>query len=296
VKHSLPLSFLGTALLSPLFVGCLVPQNRYDEAVVRLHGEETAHKKDADDLARTKAELARLNQTLGTREESLTAREGELSQAKLDSDRVSTERDDAVILVEQLRGELARVGDHLREFSDQKRELEGALTEADARAKRLDLAEKSVEAKVLLVRDMALAMGDASTKGVVLVTVVDGKPAVRLDAREVFSENGSEVLPGTSAIFGRLAAVIAPRQGARVEIGDRATDSVSPEDRIVRLQRVADLLSEKGLGLDRIGLAVAPPYATTVSSAPPAKGPATPASWREGLGSIEIVIDVGAPG
>jgi flagellar motor protein MotB len=290
--------------LCPLFVGCVVPQNRYDDAVTRLKGEQAAHQADAADLGRSKAELARLNQTLGGREQSLAAREGELSQAKLDSYRVSTERDDAVVLVEQLRGELARVGSNLLEFSEQKRELQAALTEADTRAKRLDQAEKSVEAKVLLVRDVSLALGDAVTKGTVSVTVVDGKPAVRLDAREVFSEKSSELLPGSASVFERLGAMLAERKGTRVELGDRSTDSGSPEDRIIRLQRVAGVLSEKGLGLDRIGFAVAPPGAAAPSTEPtlappPAAAPVAkakaPGSWREGPGSIEIVIDVDAP-
>src|SRR4051812_36441509 len=90
---------LGALALCPLVTGCLVPQNRYDEAVTKLEGERAAHQKDTADLTHTKTELARLNQALGSREQSLAAREGELSQAKLDSDRISTERDDAVVLV-----------------------------------------------------------------------------------------------------------------------------------------------------------------------------------------------------
>lgn len=293
---------LGALALCPLFTGCLVPQNRYDEAVTRLEGEQAAHKADAADLARTKAELARLNQTLGTREQSLAAREGELSQAKLDSDRISTERDDAVVLVEQLRGELARVGGNLLEFSEQKRDLEAALAEADMRAKRLDQAEKLVEAKVLLVRDVSLALGDTVTKGAVSVTVVDGRPAVRLDAREVFADKTSELTPGSISVFERLGAVLSTRKGARVELGDRSADAVSPEDRIVRLQRIAGVLSEKGLGVDRVGFAVAPPAAGAPSTepgllpAPSAKATAkAPAGWREGPGSVEIVMDVDLP-
>ncbi|HEX7669541.1 MAG TPA: hypothetical protein VF395_08160 [Polyangiaceae bacterium] len=297
-----PVFALGALALCPLFTGCLVPQNRYDEAVTRLEGEQAAHKQDAADLARTKAELTRLNQTLGSREQSLAAREGELSQAKLDSDRISTERDDAVVLVEQLRGELARVGNNLLEFSEQKRDLEAALAEADMRAKRLDQAEKLVEAKVLLVRDVSVALGDAVTKGTVSVTVVDGKPAVRLDAHDVFSDKASELSAGSVSVFERLAAALSARKGARVELGDRSVDSVSPEDRIVRLQRIAGVLSEKGLGVDRIGFAVAPPASGAPSAepgllpAPSAKATAkAPTGWREGPGSVEIVMDVDAP-
>ena len=306
MKHSAALALLGTALVSPLLVGCFVPQNRYDEAVTRLREERAAHKADTDDLGRAKAELGRLNETLGSREQSLTAREGELSQVKLDSDRVSTERDDAVVLVEQLRGELARVGNNLREFSEQKQELEAALAEADLRAKRLDQAEKSVEAKVLLVRDVSFALGDAVSKGIASVTVVDGKPAVRLDAAEVFSGKGGGLSSASVAVFEHLGTTIAERKGARLELGDRSTDSVSPEDRIVRLQRVADVLSRQKVGLDRIGFAVAPSGAEKSGdgTAPPVAPSAAPTSenrpesapsFREGPGSVEVIIDVDAP-
>ena len=311
---------LGTAFVCSLVTGCFVPQNRYDEVVTRLHGEEAARKADDVELARVRADLARLDQTLGSRESSLTTRERELSQAKLDSDRVSTERDDAVVLVEQLRSELARVGDNLREYSEQKRELEAALGEADLRAKRLDQAEKSVEQKVLLVRDVSLALVDAVKAGTVSVTVVDGKPAVRLDSHDVFAEKGAEVRPGSVPVLARLASTLATRTSARVELGDRSTDSVSPEDRIVRLQRVADVFAENGVGLERIAFAVAAPGAPSPSTETPAaaghadgepSGGATPASrraaavvavgatsalWRDGAGSVEIVIEVGAPG
>jgi hypothetical protein len=304
-----PRSFLVVlcASVAPLATGCVVPQNRYDDAVSRLDAERTAHQADRAELERDKAELATLNAALGTREKSLAVREGELAEAKLAGDRVSTERDDAVQLVEQLRGELGRVGDDLREFSDQKKTLEAALSEAEDRQKKLEHGEKLLEKKVLLVRDLTLALGESIEAGKASVTVIDGKPAVRLDASDVFGSE-KELASSARGRLVRLASVFEKRTDARLELGDRSSDAVTPEDRIVRLQKIADVLTERGIGFERIGFAVSPPVETSTAETEPAQAkaktetaegakaaPSPSTSFRDGPGSVEVVIDVDTP-
>ncbi|HVU02020.1 MAG TPA: hypothetical protein VHE30_09720 [Polyangiaceae bacterium] len=293
-------SFVSTAaLVLPLVLatGCLVPQNRYDEAVRRQDAAEKARAADEAELQTTRAELAKVNGALGTREKTLADREGELAQKQLDADRMATERDDAVLLVDQLRGELGRASDHLREFSEEKKGLAAALEEADQRAKRLEAAEKAMAEKALVVRDLTLAFGPNIDAGSALVTVIDGKPAVRLDARAVFGAEGSAVSEGMRQTLARLAAVFSSHPASKLELGDRSADEVPPEDRIVRLQKLADVLVDRGVGFERIGFAVAPPVADG-SETPPAKpapakhdAPSTP-SFRDGPGSVELVVDV----
>jgi hypothetical protein len=272
-----------------------------------LHAEAAGRSAAETELALARDEIHRIGQALRSHEHDLDLREGELAQSKLDADRVSTERDDAARLVDQLRGELARVGDNLREFSDQKRELESALNEADARAKRLDLAERQAGLQVLVMRDVSLSLGGDVTAGRAAVTAIGGKPAVRLAAKDAFGADLEITKAGTSTLE-RLAEVVRSHEHARVELSDLSADGASPEDRILRLQRVADVLVGKGLGFERIGFAVVP-MASSAPSDPPGPaakdGPTSPLSaepgggaaqaltWREGPGSLELVIDVG---
>lgn len=116
--------------------GC-VPQNRYDAVLAQRDAAETERGRLTSELARLNANLSKAEEAIRNRDETIAIGQTQLAQAKLVQDKTTTERDDAVSLVDQLRGELARVGAHLQEFSEQKRDLELALAEADARAKRL---------------------------------------------------------------------------------------------------------------------------------------------------------------
>lgn len=281
-------------LLSPLLTACVVPQNRYDAVEAKLHNEEGLRRKSEAELARVSAELVRLSQTLDGKERSLVEREGDLAKAQLDAERISREKTDAIELVEQLRGELGRVGEHLREYSGRKQELEAALEKAEKRAKELEAAERDIAAKVLVMRDVSLALAEPAAAGKVVITTVDGKPTVRFDAGEVFSGKGAELKPDMVAALERVATAVAPRGDIHVELSDLSMGTATPEDRIARLEHVADVFSGKGVGFERLGFAVTPADAPANSAQPtaePAKKPV--AGWRDGPGSLQIVVGDG---
>jgi hypothetical protein len=121
---------LATLAAGSSLSGCMVPQNRYDRAVDRADAEQAERARAEAALAAARADVERLNALLNERSRHVDARDQLLSRSKLDEARLETERDDAAALVEQLRGELARAGDHLREYSEQKQALEAALAEA----------------------------------------------------------------------------------------------------------------------------------------------------------------------
>jgi DNA repair exonuclease SbcCD ATPase subunit len=296
-KRRFRLALLCVPLVSPLVVGCVVPQNRYDEVTAKLRDEEALRRKSEAELARVSADLVRLSQALDGKEQSLVAREGDLAKAQLDAERISREKTDAVELVEQLRGELGRVGEHLREYSGRKQELEAALERAEARAKELETAERGIATKVLVMRDVTLALAEPAAAGKVVITTVDGKPTVRFDAGEVFSGKAAELKPDMTAALERIALAVAPRGDMHVELSDLSADATTSEERIARLERVADLFSGKGIGFERLGFAVTPrPESTTAPTSPapaaPAKKPI--AGWRDGPGSLQIVVGLPA--
>lgn len=114
----------------PVLTGCLVPKNRYDRAVQAGNVEQARRTHALAQLATARAEVERLTALLRERGRHVDDRERDLSRSKLDEARLETERNDAATLVEQLRGELARAGDHLREYAEQKEALEAALAQA----------------------------------------------------------------------------------------------------------------------------------------------------------------------
>lgn len=306
------------AVCFPLLVtGCLVPKGRYDEAMAKARAEHENYLRAEGELARVRADIARIDEILKKKEESLAAREGELAQSKLEVDKTATEREEASLLVEQLRGELGRVGDHLRVFSSQKKELEVALTDAEARSKRLERQEATVRDKVLVMRDLSYGLAEYVVDDKAVITAVGAKPAVRLEAKALFGKKG-EVLPETKTMLQRIARAAAPRAGVRVQIVDRSEGEARAEDRTARLSNLTAALSAQGISRDRIDMGdfTPPPESGTVYPSPAAPGtPAPPAAaapkpeapkaaapakakaprWQDGPGSIELTFDVPAP-
>jgi hypothetical protein len=98
-----------------------------------------------------------------------------------------------------------------------------------------------------------------------------------------------------TAALERIALAVAPRGDMHVELSDLSADATSPEDRIARLEHVADLFSGKGIGFERLGFAVTPRPEPTTTAPPASPDPAKKPNpgWRDGPGSLQIVV--GAP-
>jgi hypothetical protein len=302
-----------------IVAGCVVPQQKYDAAVTRLDREQSQRLAAENGLARAQLDLARLDQLLDTKEKNLSADEGELAAARVDSQRISTERDDAVGLVEQLRAELGRIGDNLRALADQKKELEAALDRAEARVHKLEAADERVIQASLVMRDLSLALAEAVAARKAYLTVLEGKPAVRLDAKNAFGPKGTDLSPDGAALLAVVGRVLALHRAAHVELSDLSVDGAEDQDRVVRLQHVADALVEKGLPASTIAVAVPPRAPSAVPAVDPPDpdkppGPADPrqapppekafappprattpaVAFQEGPGSIEITVDPSA--
>lgn len=259
----------------PLLLSGCVMQHRYDTAIRERDGEHARREQAEADLARLNESLAAANAALRAREQALAADQSALAQTKLMVDRTATERDDATGLVEQLRGDLARVGANLKEYSAQKDELEKALSDAEARAHRLDELKRSVQERVLLMRDLSRAAAESGSRNVT-IAVVDGYPALRIQPDALFS--GKELAKTEAGVLRRLAEILAPKKDLRVQLEDLSGPGITPEDRIARLQKVTNVLSDGGVGFDRLGFSV------------PGEGEAPPSMYRDGTGTIEIAI------
>lgn len=130
--------------LSFALSGC-VPATKYEEASSAAEVEREGHRRavarlnaQEEELMRVKADNAELANRKAALEDQLKKEESELAKTSLDMEGVEKERQQQAELVTQLRGELARVGDHLKAFENDKEGLKGKLEAAESKIKLLE--------------------------------------------------------------------------------------------------------------------------------------------------------------
>src|SRR5258706_6972120 len=163
--------WLANAGLVSLFVllgavsGC-VPATRFEEAQSAAQVEMDGRRLAEQEIVALKAEKQALQGRLAEQGRALGDREQALAQAQLDTQTVGKQRLDAEGLVEQLRGELARVGDNIRGFVDDKQKLEASLAAASAERDQQREAEAARgRAMSRIARDAALVLADPLSSG-----------------------------------------------------------------------------------------------------------------------------------
>lgn len=248
------------ALVGFSVVGCVVPAARYEEARSAIRVEQEAHRRTQERLTEVSRDMERLHASLSLRERKLEQLETELAEQRLSADVAGTERKFATEMVEQLRGELGRTGEHLREFAGERAKLSLALDAAEARARRLSACEASQADNAAIVRDLAVALHEPIAQGEVEVSVLEGRPVVRINSSELVGETAGEI---GQKVITAIAAITARHAESRVAI--RETGNVPAAEAAKRLRSVSDALTKSGLGAARLELS---PAATPTAATP----------------------------
>ncbi|HYQ25871.1 MAG TPA: hypothetical protein VER04_01590, partial [Polyangiaceae bacterium] len=170
----LVLHVASIAAVAGLFSAC-VPAARYEEAKSASEVELAARQRAEAQLLVTRTQLDAASAELDRREQKLVETEQSVSESKLENSVAVKERDEATGLVDQLRGELARVGDNLRSYAAQKADLEKSLQAAQARKVELERNEAQTVAIARLTRDLTAALGQRVTSGDLTIDVRDGR-------------------------------------------------------------------------------------------------------------------------
>ncbi|MFO7179521.1 MAG: hypothetical protein DIU78_012555, partial [Pseudomonadota bacterium] len=102
------------------------------QSVTEVEAEQ--RRRAAIALAAERERVAKLEASLAEREAALQEQQRLLDEQRLATSITEKERDESAILVDQLRNELSRAGDHLRAYSEQKEELERELAGTDPTA------------------------------------------------------------------------------------------------------------------------------------------------------------------
>jgi hypothetical protein len=254
------------AALAGLFAAC-VPATRYEEAKSASEVEAAGRKRAEAELVRTRAELDAVGAELNQRAQKLAESEQSVSESKLENTVAVKERDEATGLVDQLRGELARVGDNLRAYAQQKAELEKALEAAQARKLELERSEAHTVAIARLTRDLTSLLGDRVTSGDVLLDVRAGH-VVLSAAPELWFNDDRTLRAGMDGVLGAVSRVLALHTDSALELN---LPSVDADPRGPALLRA---LGSRGVDASRIKL-------SSAAIAPRPEGPAKAAAVVE---------------
>jgi hypothetical protein len=228
--------------------GCVVSASRYNEAVAlteqtkaELRLVETRH------AEQQRAEAQRCEQRIAELEQHIAESRYEASVAKQELEHEQG-------MVTQLRGELERVANHLREYSERNRHLSDTVTELEQRGLDLARAQAEAEEQNVLLRDLGAALKDDVQGGVVELEVSDLGPIVRLSAARTFTRANTLRDAGKRALVD-LARVVIASSGRRLELrweGAARNDA----ERKARLEQIA--LALVSGGLDRKTIQIVP--------------------------------------
>ena len=265
------------AALAGVFAAC-VPATRYEEAKSASEVELAGRQRAEAELTATHAKLDAAQAELNQRAEKLALTEQSVSESKLENSVALKERDEATGLVDQLRGELARVGDNLRSYAQQKADLEKSLQAAQARKLELERNEAHTVAIARLTRDVTAALGDRVLSGDVLIDVRDGHVVLSAPTEVWFNDDGT-LRAGMDGVLAAVSRVLAVHTDSALELSlpGAAADKRGPA--------LVSALGSRGVAATRVKIAL-PVAAPLVQTADAAPKPAAPSS-------VELSFSVG---
>jgi len=256
----LVLHVASIAAVAGLFSAC-VPAARYEEAKSASEVELAARQRAEAQLLVTRTQLDAASAELDRREQKLVETEQSVSESKLENSVAVKERDEATGLVDQLRGELARVGDNLRSYAAQKADLEKSLQAAQARKVELERNEAQTVAIARLTRDLTAALGQRVTSGDLTIDVRDGRVLLSAPPELWFNDDGS-LRAGMDDVVAALSRVLTLHSASALELAVPQANAEKSGPALL------SALSSRGVAASRMKLAQrTPPLAPSAEGA-----------------------------
>ncbi|HMJ15723.1 MAG TPA: hypothetical protein VK524_30110 [Polyangiaceae bacterium] len=239
-----------------LAAGC-VPATRYEEAQTALTAERSAHRQTLSRAYHLQRQLGDAHTAAQAQQKRLQEHEERLAATNLENKLTGTARDNALGTVEQLRGELARAGEHMRAFSQEKQDLVKALTAATTRAESSSEGSQLTTERANMVRDVALAFHDKLAAGSYELTFVDGRPILLVPLATVMT--GNQLSAGGQELARKLSEFMALHSEARLGLSIAGPDAQGgARMKQLREQLTARGLSEQHATFDEAAAAAAP--------------------------------------
>jgi flagellar motor protein MotB len=281
------LSRVAAVLAVATTVGGCVAAKHYDEARSVAESEMAGHARTRERLANALARLDGLQKQLADKELALSqsqkereAGESVVAASKLETTVAVTEKRAAAELVDQLRAELARTGDHLRAYAGEKRTIEQALLAAEERLRNADVATKGLTEMVGVVRDLAIGFRSQLASGDVSLSARNGALVIGAEPQTLFAPEQSTLSADSEPFVATVAKVAAAHPSYRVELRGTSRDAIGD----ARLESFRNALIGKGTPVDRVAIASRPvePTAPAPASDAAAPQPAIPSANPDG--------------
>ena len=225
---------LALLLVLGVFSGC-VPATRFEETQSAAQVEMEGRRRSEYQVSQLQGELAGLQQQLQNQRQILDDRDQALSQAQLDSSTLGKQREDADGMVDQLRGELARVGGHLQTYHDGQQKLEAALAVEAGRGRAL----------ARLSRDTALSLAEPLATGEYSLDAEQGMLVLRAPREKVLAEDGS-VKPEAEPLLKALSRLMQLHKAATLRVEDS-----SAKDDSIAVAKLVTALTERAVPAER---------------------------------------------
>jgi hypothetical protein len=265
-------------------MGACVPATRYEEAKSASEVELAGRQRAEAGLRALQAKVDAQAEELAQRQQKLAETEQSVSETKFEHSVALKERDEATGLVDQLRGELARVGDDLRTFAKQKADLEKSLDAAQVRKAELEKNDAQLVAVARLVRDLTSALGDRVTSGDVSIELQNARIVVSAPT-ELWFDDGAALRTGSDGMLAAVSRVLTLHTASALEL------SVPGPNADARAAALIAALGSRGVNASRVKLRAG----VVPGTAPVAAEPAVVAKPIElpKPGAVELSFSVG---
>lgn len=248
---------LALLLLLGVFSGC-VPATQFEETQSAAQVEMEGRRRSEYQVSQLKTENAELRAQMQKQSQVLDDRDQALSQAQLDSSTLGKQREDAEGMVQQLRGELARVGGHLQTFHDGQQKLQTALATEAARGRALSR----------LSRDAALSLAEPITTGEYTLDAEHSAIVLRVPRDKLLTDDGS-VKPEAEPFLKNVVRLMQLHKQAKLRVEDSAHEGDA-----IAVSRLVAALTERAVPAERFEPLAVQPAAAAEPAAPPNPGPA----------------------
>ena len=229
--------------------GC-VASKQYEEARSVAESEQHAHARTRERLEASMNRISALEAELTERKQAMEKDANEAEESKLASTVAGKEKDAAFQLVEQLRSELARTGDHLVLFAAEKRDLQQTLLLAEERMRNIEAAGRSLDELVAAARDLSLALGGELDKHALELGARDGQVVVAMAPERLFAPNGDALVMDAGPMLAAIGKVSQQHASLRVLVRETSGAPLSA----TRLPRLGDSLRQSGVADVRLTL------------------------------------------
>lgn len=214
--------------------GC-VPVTRFEEAQSAAQVELEGRRRTEQQLAEVERENAQLRAQTQQQGAALEQRDQELAQAELQSSLQGKRQQDAEGMVEQLRGELARVGGHLQSFQDDKQRL----------AESRDVDAERWRALARVTRDAALSLSEPIATGEYALDAEALAIVLRVPREKLLADDAG-VKPEAEPLLEAVARLL--RLHPQLKL--RVMDSAAPAD-AGRVSGIVKALMQKSVAAER---------------------------------------------